>query len=259
MKLSVLIFFSSLLGAVAQRNGGGGNGGGGNGGGGNGGVIDVGPLPDVFTSAEEIITFADARIRAAMARNRRLAANVLRLAFHDCVPNGVAGGCDGCVNLSNPANNGLLPALQALAPIVAELENDDFGISRADIWAYAALVAADVSQNNLVFTDEFSIGRQNCETVGTCSSTDPLVCATSGPDQFGDFPSNDLTTHQLLDFMDEHFGFNADETVAIMGAHTIGRALPQNSGIQGQNGWSNNVFSLGKSLTYSICMSLKRR
>jgi hypothetical protein len=158
------------------------------------------------------------------------------------------------VNLSNPANNGLLPALQALAPIVAELENDDFGISRADIWAYAALVAADVSQNNLVFTDEFSIGRQNCETVGTCGSTDPLVCATSGPDQFGDFPSNDLTTHQLLDFMDEHFGFNADETVAIMGAHTIGRALPQNSGIQGQNGWSNNVFSLGKSLTYSTCV-----
>jgi hypothetical protein len=65
------------------------------------------------------------------------------------------------------------------------------------------------------------------------------------------FPSNDLTTHQLLDFMNEHFGFNADETVAILGAHTIdGRALPQNSGFQGQNGWSNNVFSLGRCLTY---------
>jgi hypothetical protein len=205
-------------------------------------------------SVAEILSLANTRIRQTIAENNRIAATYLRLGFHDCVPNaadGVGGGCDGCLNLSNDANNGLLPAVQALAPIVNELEDEVLGVSRADLWAYATLVAAEVSQNTHVFTDSFTIGRQNCEIVGTCISTDPDFCTTNGPDESGDFPSNDLTTHGLITFMDEHFGFDADETVAIMGAHTLGRALPQNSGIQGQRGWVNDVFALGKFLHFS--------
>ena len=45
--------------------------------------------------------------------------------------------------------------------------------------------------------------------------------------------------------MNDHFGFDADETVALMGAHTIGRALPENSGYEGQNGWVTDMFTLG--------------
>jgi Peroxidase len=50
----------------------------------------------------------------------------------------------------------------------------------------------------------------------------------------------------MLDFMDQHFGFNMDETVALMGAHTLGKALPENSGYEGQNGWVTDMFTLGK-------------
>ena len=62
--------------------------------------------------------------------------------------------------------------MEALAPIVADLEDDVLGVSRADLWAYAVLLSAEVSQNNLIFTDAFEVGRENCETVGACSNED---------------------------------------------------------------------------------------
>jgi hypothetical protein len=193
-----------------------------------------------------IFSLARTQIISSIVANPPIAATYLRLGFHDCVPNGAAGGCDGCVNLvSHTENNGLKIAIQSLAPIVTSLENQKLGISRADLWAYAALVAAEHSQTSLSFTDSFQVGRKNCETVGTCSSKDPIVCASNGPDQATDFPSTDVTTHGLLTFMSEHFGFNAIQTVAIMGAHSIGRALPRNSGFQ--NAWdsSNQVLGTG--------------
>ena len=40
----------------------------------------------------------------------------LRLAFHDCV-----GGCDGCVDLQNPENNGLELPINTLQKLVEKL------------------------------------------------------------------------------------------------------------------------------------------
>ena len=195
----------------------------------------------------QLIATAKTRIRDTITRNPDLAANYLRLGFHDCVPNGPAGGCDGCLNLSfNDENKGLNLSVQALAPIVSELENRSLGFSRADIWALAVLVAADASQTQMTFSDAFVPGRKTCEMVGSCVQTSTKDCATNGPDTFRDFPSAILTTHGLIDFMTERFGFNADETVALMGAHTLGKALPENSGYEGQNGWVTNRFLLGK-------------
>jgi hypothetical protein len=172
----------------------------------------------------------------------------LRLGFHDCVPNGIAGGCDGCINLvTNHENAGLLPSLDALAPIVKDLENIRLGFSRADIWALAVLVAADMSQNNIVFSDAFVPGRKNCETVGTCRLKPAIRCASEGPDRPADFPSTIFTTHEVINFMNNHFGFDMNETVALLGAHTLGRALPENSGYEGQNGWVTDIFTLGTS------------
>jgi hypothetical protein len=197
------------------------------------------------TSVEEILAQAKIRISATIAANPPIAATYLRLGFHDCVPNGVAGGCDGCVNVvSNTENQGLQPAIQSLSPIVAALENKSLGVTRADLWAFAALVAVESSQSTVVFTDNFRVGRKNCETVGTCSGNDPTFCASNGPDVATDFPSSDLTTQGLIRFMSEHFGYNADQTVAIMGAHSIGRTLPNNSGFQGS--WDNSNLVLGK-------------
>jgi hypothetical protein len=196
-----------------------------------------------------LIETTKSKIRNTIVQNPALAANYLRLGFHDCVPNGPAGGCDGCINLlSNRENAGLHLSLDALDPIVFELENPGLGFSRADIWALAALVATDVSQNNLVFSDAFVPGRLNCETVGTCRLRPTSRCAREGPDTAADFPTTILTTHELIAFMNEHFGFNVDETVALMGAHTLGKALPENSGYQGQNGWVTDMFTLGKNI-----------
>jgi hypothetical protein len=207
--------------------------------------ITKAPTLPPLNTVESVLAQAKAQISVSIAANPPIAATYLRLGFHDCVPNGAAGGCDGCINvMSNPENNGLQPAIQSLAPIVAALENNALGISRADLWAYAALVAAERSQTSIIFTDDFRVGRKNCETIGTCSSTDPVFCASNGPDQASDFPSSDLTTHGLLTFMSDHFGFNADQTVAIMGAHSIGRALPNNSGFQGS--WDNSNRVLGR-------------
>lgn len=200
------------------------------------------------TTAAEVLAQIDPLIRETIEESSSIAATYVRLGFHDCVPNGDdLGGCDGCLNLaSNPANNGLSPAVEALAPIVTTYENTALGVSRADIWAYAALIGAEESQKDLPFIDNFRAGRANCETRGTCSGTDPVFCASNGPDEEVDFPSPDLTTHELLDFFDDHFGYTADQTVAIMGAHSLGKTSRGNSGFDGENGWVSNEFRLGK-------------
>jgi Peroxidase len=167
------------------------------------------------------------------------------LGFHDFVPNGPAGGCDDCINSTNHDNSGLLLSVDSLAPIVTELETPEF--SRADIWALAVLVAADLSTPELInFTASFRTGRKNCETVGTCRLNHSSQCASIGPDTRADFPTTIFTTHELIDFMTDHFGFNADETVILMGAHTLGRALPTNSGHGGENRWVTSHHLLGK-------------
>jgi Peroxidase len=206
--------------------------------------------PIIVPSLDVVIEQAKLKIRETIMINPFIAANYVRLGFHDCVPSGSAGGCDGCLNLiSNDENAGLQPSVDALAPIVTELE--PLGLSRADIWALAVLVAADMSQSEMIFSDAFQPGRVNCEIAGTCqfSDSDPslsALCSTHGPDSPADFPSTIFTTHELIAFMGDHFGFNADQTVAIMGAHTLGRALPENSGYEGRNGWVLNHTVLGK-------------
>ena len=73
---------------------------------------------------------------------RELIPKFLRLGFHDCV-----GGCDGCVDLTNRDNTGLKEPIEAIYPIVDKFKES---YSRADIWALATLVAADVSHSFLV-------------------------------------------------------------------------------------------------------------
>ena len=191
---------------------------------------------------DDHLNLIKSRIRETMALNPRIGATYIRLVFHDCVPNGAAGGCDGCINLANGANFGLKPAVDALAPIVRDLENSSLRVSRADIWMLAGLLAAEDAQSSLSFTDNFRVGRKNCETVRTCRNTSRRICASSGPDQPGDFPSPHVPTHDLIDFMNVHFGYSADDTVAIMGAHTVGRALPSNAGFDGK--WVTDEFTL---------------
>ena len=49
-----------------------------------------------------------------------------------------------------------------------------------------------------------------------------------------------------MDFFADEFGFTDDETVAIMGAHSIGQASLENSGFDGPIGWdrTNDVLDV---------------
>ena len=130
--------------------------------------------------------------------------------------------------MSNVDNRGLEIPIDALSSIVSDYSTSS--LSRADIWALATLVAAENAQGDddtVSFPFEW-YGRSDC------SSSD----GKTGPTQ--SLPSNDLTTHGLLDFFSTNFGLSTRETVALMGAHTIGQLSQENSGFNGPNGWTNN-------------------
>ena len=189
--------------------------------------------------------------------NQKLAAKFLRLGFHDCI-----GGCDGCVDLSNPENGGLLVPINALRPIVNTYANAVTGISRADIYALATAVGADVlqSKSNINF-DMTLVGRVDCENANTVCHNEHGVqhnCnETLGPNRF--IPGMNTNSRQLFNFFFNEFGFSTREGVALMGAHTIGELKSENTGVNGPNGWmrNNDKFDNGKSFflhaMYSPC------
>lgn len=60
-------------------------------------------------------------------------------------------------------------------------------------------------------------------------------------------PSALLDYDGVMDFFQEEFGFDANETVALMGAHTLGAANPDNSGfngvwVEGEPQYFNNEY-----------------
>jgi catalase (peroxidase I) len=129
--------------------------------------------------------------------------------------------------MTNADNNGLDIPIDAIASIVTDYQGR---MSRADIWAIATLVAVEDSQDGnseISFPLEW-YGRTDCDSAN----------GKTGPAQA--LPSPDLTTHQLLEFFTTDFGLSTRETVALMGAHTIGELNRENSGFNGPNGWSNN-------------------
>lgn len=160
-----------------------------------------------LTSAE--LDWYTTEIRSVIEDDRDLLPKFVRLSFHDCV--GV-GGCNGCVDLNNPDNGGLDVPIDALEAIFND--NNAPSLSRADLWALAGLVAARRGAQlarGTVPEFRFRFGREDCATSPQGASNDVLPSASS------------LGTTEVFDFFDEKFGFNEDETVALMGAHTLGR------------------------------------
>eukprot|EP00543_Licmophora_paradoxa_P004946 CAMPEP_0202441846 /NCGR_PEP_ID=MMETSP1360-20130828/1354_1 /ASSEMBLY_ACC=CAM_ASM_000848 /TAXON_ID=515479 /ORGANISM="Licmophora paradoxa, Strain CCMP2313" /LENGTH=650 /DNA_ID=CAMNT_0049057019 /DNA_START=102 /DNA_END=2054 /DNA_ORIENTATION=- len=196
------------------------------------------PAPeDLLQVTPSLITQAREDIEALINTDIALAAKFLRLSFHDCV-----GGCDGCVDLVDPENAGLLGPIEALQSIVNKYADTE--LTRADIWMLSAVVGADISQpdnDRINFPFRF-YGRQNCEDVNPIcldQSGQIVDChQTRGP--FRHVPGMDTHTHELFEFFEEEFGFNMNQTVALMGAHTLGELSRQNSGVDGPNGWLLN-------------------
>ena len=155
-------------------------------------------------------------------------AKLIRLAFHDC-----ATGCDGCLDTNDDKNKGL----EGIYERVNTLYDEEFktsGMSRGDFVALAGIVAIEVAASE-----------QNCLTIGlhpNCIKPQPKLffrygrkdCATS-PNSNKDFGFPD--PHKNLDHVMEVFrdgmGMTERQVVALIGAHTMGRTTPVNSGFQG--------------------------
>lgn len=191
----------------------------------------TGNIPDLIQTVRE-------EIRDTIRNNRALAPKYLRLSFHDCV-----GGCDGCVDLTEPDNNGLEIPMQALSSIVSIYGGDT--LSRADIWALAGLVGAEMTQAQQKFELDY-IGRTICEATGQpCLDGDnnPRECR----EDLGDahqMPHSNLINHEILEFFADNFGFNAQEVVALMGAHSVGTLTKSHSGFDGPVGWDDTNYFL---------------
>merc|ERR1719510_1791056 len=67
-----------------------------------------------------------------------VAATLLRLSFHDCVSH-----CDGCINMDNPSNAGLQPAIDIMEAVYESLVADGIDMARADLWAIGGRVGAE--------------------------------------------------------------------------------------------------------------------
>ena len=109
-------------------------------------------------------------------------------------------------------------------------------LTRADCWALAALTAAEYSQPdpaNRVAFELFHVGRPDC--------ADGNLLGHAASDAAA-FPSPHLTSDELVNFFAAEFSFSPDETVAIMGAHTLGTLSNARSGFNGAWVHGERVF-----------------
>ena len=190
----------------------------------------------VPSNMRSVIANARNDIRGLIQNSPLLVGKFLRLAFHDCV-----GGCDGCVDMTLPDNAGLLIPINSLNTIVNRYSSQ--GLSRTDVWMLSAVVAADVSEvdSGLDFPFQW-IGRQTCDQInsGNCGrnaqgNSSPCT-ATGGPNR-ALCHADTAGTNTINQFMSNNFGFNAQQTAAIMGAHTVGAMRDVNLGFDGRQGW----------------------
>merc|ERR1719209_2567348 len=155
----------------------------------------------------------------------------VRLAFHDCV-----GGCDGCIDPDNPGNAGLRPFVDTLEPIFKRYENF---LTRADFWALTSIFALKktITINNQLCRGDpgcetpelnlvFKYGRKDCK-----SPPGPFISKDVG------LPDGKFGFMETIVFFQQKFDFNGYESVALLGAHTLGRAMTNMSGFQGS--WIN--------------------
>lgn len=152
--------------------------------------------------------------------------------------------------MSDPDNGGLDIPIKALRPVVTKYVNSSSsstttpGLSRADIWALAAMAGTEISQpaNSDPFL-EFPLyyhGRIDCdaeeEAICVNKANEAILCSET-TDSYHRLPPPDMATHELLEFFANAFSFSTRETVVAMGAHTLGVAQREHSGFDGPVGW----------------------
>ena len=168
------------------------------------------------TATIETLTNLKGTIEDLLTTDDQNIAGFVRLAFHDCI--GV-GGCDGCINHDDSHNAGLRKYSDQLDSVYEE--NSEL-ISRADLYAYASIVALGKASDNVFDMDSFRVGRKDCSADGREN------------DASENFPGANMQNLEVVtDFFKTAFGLSTRETIALLGAHTLGRARTENSGFEG--------------------------
>jgi hypothetical protein len=160
----------------------------------------------------------------------------------------------GCVDLTNPDNGGLDFPINALNATVLKYESQ--GLSRTDIWMLAAYVAVQVTNANAALSIPFPfqwVGRKTCEEMHSNNNCGIGLNGQQAPCNQFSGPNREIChgdtfgTETIHQYMLKQYGFDAQQTAAIMGAHTIGRMNPKDVGFSAPNGWdlTNTVFDQG--------------
>ena len=150
-----------------------------------------------------------------------------RVAFHDCIGD---GGCDGCLDMSRPPNGGLTRYITILDGLFTRRYAKK--MSRADFYALAAVAglekATSCSQDKFLGRYQLKFGRQDCSTV-------------PHEDSQNSFPNVVGNIDDTLSYFAKEFSFNTRETVALLGAHTLGRVSMETSGFEER--WVRNTLA----------------
>eukprot|EP01084_Bolivina_argentea_P265791 450654_1 len=176
----------------------------------------------------------------ASGHDKPLLATTVRLIFHDCGgppeigdPTLVASICNGCISFSNVNNLGLESgAILPLESIYISYQNV---MSRADFWAAAATIAIEYAQaldfsNDFLPAIPFYFGRRDCLTSPTGI-------------QNRQFPDAHAGWQETINWFQIFLGMRPRTTVAILGAHTLGKTHERFSGF-GTRPWVHRSFVL---------------
>lgn len=157
----------------------------------------------------------------------------------------------GCIDMTNLDNAGLVMPIEILQSVVDTYEPQ--GLSRTDIWMLSAVVASEISETSVGIEFPFQwIGRRTCEELngdgcGRGADGLPSTCDRFGGPHRPLCHGDTAGTSTIQNFMSDEFGFDAQETAAIMGAHSVGAMRAVNLGFEGQRGWdlTNNDLDAG--------------
>ncbi|KAJ3309188.1 heme peroxidase [Boothiomyces sp. JEL0838] len=136
------------------------------------------------------------------------------------------GGPHGDVDVSATENNGLKRAIDALAPIGEKYGNR---LSKADLWSFAAAVFI-TNNNNHGLEIKWRPGRADHPVL---SGNQTLAV---------NLPGAEMTADQIRGVF-YRMGFNDQEIVTLLGAHSIGFASAINSGYNGAWDLSGEIFT----------------
>ncbi|RLM64350.1 peroxidase 2-like [Panicum miliaceum] len=183
----------------------------------------------------------ESAVRAAVSKESRMGASLLRLHFHDCFVN----GCDGSVLLDDAPgfsgektaqpNKNSLRGFEVIDDIKAQLEDAcEKTVSCADILAVAARDSVVALGGP---TWDVELGRRD----GTTASLD---------DANNDLPAPTLDLADLIKAFSKK-GLSATDMIALSGGHTIGQARCVN--------FRGRLYNETTSLDASLASSLKPR